>query len=222
MEVKILGISGSMRKDSGTEHAVQEALKAAQEIDADITTEFISLNSKKINTCIHCDRCFKKGTLCALKDDFQEVQKSFLEADGFILGSPVYNMNVTPVLSAFMSRVRPTYLVHPGHFTRKVGGAIAVGGGRNGGQEMTILNIHNFYQTYEILCCGGSLAEPAGAMLWSRDGSREGAKNDAPGNMGAVRIGKRVAQTAAFLKFGWECFEKEGKNIYITQKWFDY
>lgn len=222
MPVKILGINGSARKISGTEYVLKEALEAAKEIDADIKTEFISLRNKNIKMCIHCDGCFRKKSLCIVEDDFQDVQKSFLEADGYIFSSPVYNMNVTPVMNAFMSRIRPTYLVFPGHFTPRVGGAIAVGGGRNGGQEMTILAIHNFYQTYEILCCGGSIHEPAGGMVWSGDGSYEGAIKDKAGIEGAQRLGKRVAQTAAFLKFGWEHFKKEFKTIYQTENWWEY
>ncbi len=222
MKVKILGINGSFRKKSGTEFALEQALEAAKEIDADVETELISLRNKNIKMCIHCDGCFRKNSLCIVQDDFQEVQKAFLEADGYILSSPVYNMNVTPVMNAFMSRVRPTYLVYPGHFTRRVGGAVVVGGGRNGGQEMTILTIHNFYQTYEILCCGGSIHEPAGAMIYSVDGSYEGATKDKVGIEGAQRLGKRISQTAALLKSGWEQFEKDNKTIYQTENWWEY
>lgn len=222
MTVKILGICGSVRKDSGTETAVKEALTAASQIDADVATEYISLRNKKIKMCMHCDNCFKNKSLCAIQDDFQEIQEAFLNADGYIVGSPVYNMNITPVLNAFMSRVRPTYLVYPGHFTGRAGGSLVVGGGRNSGQEIATLIIHGFFQTYEILCCGGSLHEPGGAMLWSKDGSPAGARLDAQGLEGARRLGKRIAQTAAILKHGMEKMEQDGRKIYKTEQWFEY
>jgi multimeric flavodoxin WrbA len=220
MKVKILGMSGSVRKESGTEYAVKEALKAAEQVDADIETRYISLKRKNIRMCIHCDGCYKNQSRCVVRDDYREVEDQFLEADGYIMASPVYNMNVTPVMQAFMSRIRAVYLEYPGHFTRRVGGAIAVAGGRNGGQEMTILNIHNFYQTYEIICCGGSLFEPAGGMVWSVDGSPQGAKNDEEGIEGSRRLGQRIAQTAAFLKMGYEQFEKEGRSVKETKNWY--
>jgi len=222
MSVILLGISGSLRKDSGTEYAVREALSAAQEIDGDIETQFISLRNKKIRSCIHCDMCFKKNSLCVVQDDFQEVQEAFLKADGYIIGSPCYNMSITPVLSSFMSRIRPVYLPYPGHFNGKVGGALVVGGGRNSGLEMSLLTIHNFYMTYEILCSGGSLHEPAGAVIWSVDGSFQGAKNDQAGLESARRLGMRVAQMALILKTGLATLEQAGKRIYKTTSWFEY
>lgn len=221
MEIKILGIAGSARNQSGSRYALEQALLAAKEIDADVTTRLISLRGKKISMCVHCDNCVKNKSLCCIKDDFQEVQQAFLEADAYIFSSPVYNMTATPIFHAFMSRIRPTLMVDPGHFTGKVGGAICVGGGRNSGQEMTLLSFQNFFYTYEILSCGGSLHEPAGAALCSVDGSFDGARNDIQGIESARRLGKRIAQTSAILKYGCRALENEGKTIYHTEGWWE-
>ncbi len=60
-------------------------------------------------------------------------------SDGFILGSPVYQMSVTAQMQAFINRLRPLgHNITKGHWATKVGGAIAVGGMRNGGQETTL------------------------------------------------------------------------------------
>jgi multimeric flavodoxin WrbA len=217
--IKILGICGSYRK-GGTEFAVKEALEGATEIDEDVETKYISLLGKRIAPCIHCDRCIKENSLCLVKDDFKDIQDEFLKADGYIIGSPVYNMGITPLLQSFLSRLRPVYLVYPGMFSNKVGGAIATGGCRNGGQEMAVLNILNAYFTYEILPCGGEMGDYSGAKLWSGDGSVEGGMKDELGLKGARRLGKRVAQTASLLKLGWEKATAEGRKIAVTDHWF--
>lgn len=220
MSVKVLGICGSYRK-GGTEAAVKEALSGACEIDEEVQTEYVSLRGKNIRPCIHCDRCIKGKTLCCVEDDFQDIQDKFLDADCYIIGSPVYNMGITPVLQSFMSRIRPVYVVYPGIFSRKVGGALAVGGDRNGGQEMAVLNILNFYLAYEILCCGGEIGDYSGAKLWSgEDGSAEGAVRDERGMRGARRLGRRVAQVTSLLKLGWEKASSDGSRIYVTDHWF--
>jgi len=134
-EVKVLGICGSHRAKGATEYSVKKALEAAETVPG-ITTQYVGLRGKKIGHCIHCNQCIKNNCLCVIEDDFQEVQQMFLDADAYIIGSPVYQMNSTPLLQDFCSRLRPTYLVHPGHFTNRVGGAIATGGTRHGGQEV--------------------------------------------------------------------------------------
>ena len=62
-------------------------------------------------------------------------QKVF-NADVIILGSPVFEMGMTPQLSAVLSRFRPNYILmrdNPNAFYDKLGAAIAVGGTWNGG-----------------------------------------------------------------------------------------
>lgn len=221
MGLKILGISGSYRKDSGTGEAVREALKGAASIDPEVETDFISLRKKDIAPCIHCDGCWRKQSLCIVKDDFQELQQRFLEADGYIIGSPVYNMNYTPVLDAFFSRMRPVYLEYPGHFTRRIGAAIAVGANRNGGQEMVLINIQNFFSTYEILTCGGTFHDPGGTCLVTVDGSYEEALKDSHGMKSAFRVGQRLAQSAALLKFGEEEYDRRGYALARTSAWYE-
>lgn len=202
-KVLILGISGSNRK-AGTEYCVKQALRAAEESISGTITRYLSLKGKKISFCIHCDRCIKERCLCTVKDDFQEIQGAFLEADGYIIGTPVYNMNCTPLLQAFFSRLRPLFLVHPGIVANRVGGAIAVGGTRHGGQESAILAIRNFYLTFEILVTGGPSDNYGGAAVWSRDRAEEGVIEDAIGMEKVVGLGRRIAEVAWVLKKGKE------------------
>ncbi len=156
-----------------------------------------------------------------IQDDFQEIYEDFLEADGYIIGNPVYEMTFTPVLLAFFSRIRCTYVLHPGHYTTKVGAALSVGGHRHGGQETTLVGIHKFFNTNDIITCGGTFKYPGGGCVWSVDGTYEGAVNDSMGLDSAYQVGRRLAQTTALVKFGAERYEKEGYNLSKITGWYD-
>jgi multimeric flavodoxin WrbA len=219
VEVKILGISGSHRKEGATEYSVKKALEAASTVP-NVTTEFVSLRGKKISHCIHCNKCIKDETLCIIKDDFQEVQEMFLNADGYILGSPVYQMNSTPLIQDFCSRLRPTYLVYPGHFANRVGGAITTGGTRHGGQEMALLTLKNVFLTYEILVTGGPGGNYCGASVWSMDKKAAGAEEDLVGMEKVVGLGRRIGEAALILKAGKQALLDAGIELKKESLWF--
>ncbi|MDO9097889.1 MAG: flavodoxin family protein [Candidatus Methanoperedens sp.] len=103
--MKILGISGSPRAKGNTDILVQEALRAASGMGA--KTEFIALSGKKIKPCIGCGTCYtgnSKG-ICVIKDDdIPRIYEAMKEADGIIVGSPVYFLSVTAQLKALFDR----------------------------------------------------------------------------------------------------------------------
>lgn len=203
MLVKILGVSGSPRK-AATQYVVQEALRAAGEISG-VETEFIELRGKEIHYCIHCDRCIKEqADYCpTFKDDMHPLYAKLLDADGFIFGSPVYQMSPTALLQAFMNRFRPLgRYISKGHWATKVGGALAVGGTRHGGQETTLESINNFFFCNGFTVVSGGIFAYNGGSVWSNDRKIEGAQSDEVGLSTARVVGRRVAVTAKLLKAG--------------------
>lgn len=210
MKVRILGISGSPRKGA-TQYCVQEALLAATEI-VGINTEFIDLRGKEIHPCIHCNRCIEKQLdYCpTFSDDMRGYYEVILHSDGFILGSPVYQMNVTAQMQAFINRLRPLgHYITKGHWATKVGGAIAVGGMRNGGQETTLESLNNFFLCNGMIVVSGGIFAYNGAAVWSNDKKEQGAREDKIG-MDSVRVlGRRVGVIAKILKIGLVNLEEE-------------
>ena len=202
-QVKIVGVSGSPRKGA-TQYCVREALLAATEISG-ISTEFIDLKAKEIHPCIHCNRCIKERLdYCpTFSDDMRDYYDIILHSDGFILGSPVYQMNVTAQIQSFINRLRPLgHYITKGHWATKVGGAIAVGGMRNGGQETTLESLNNFFLCTGMIVVSGGIFAYNGAAVWSNDKKEQGAKEDSEG-MDSVRvIGRRVGLIAKILKIG--------------------
>ena len=138
--LKVVGIVGSPRANSNTEFMVQTTLDELNK--SGIKCELITLHDKEINYCVGCDSC-KKTNECVIKDDMQELTKKVKEADGIIMGSPVYFGDMTGLAKSFIDRLRPLRNIHA--FKYKVCGAISTGGFRNGGQETTIHSIYDFF-----------------------------------------------------------------------------
>ncbi|MEL7608679.1 MAG: flavodoxin family protein [Bacillota bacterium] len=199
--IKILGISGSPRREA-TEYAVQAALAAAKAFDDRIETQYISFKGKKILPCCHCNACVrKKDGRCVLHDDLDDVLQSFLEADGYLIGSPVYTYCPTPQIIAMFNRMRPWRMCFPSDLMiGRVGGAIAVGATRNGGQEITIQIIHNMLLAREILVVGGSSGYYTGGTIWNQNKDAQGAAEDEIGLPSVEDIGRRVARYALMLR----------------------
>jgi multimeric flavodoxin WrbA len=213
MKVKILGVSGSPRKGN-TEILVQEALRAAEEIP-DVKTEFVTLRGKKISPCLACYQCVKNRTYCVIKDDMQDLFPKIAEADGLILGSPVYFHTVSAQLKAFMDRT--TWLVKSKFFpempikvdfSRKVGGAIAVGFDRHGGVEHTLATIIHYFLSLDMIVVSGfTPTSYIGAAAWTLGESSlklDAVKADNLGLEASRQVGKRVAEIAKAIKIGLE------------------
>ena len=202
--VKILGISGSPRHKSCYD-AMTAALGAAAQVEG-VETELVELRGKKINPCIHCNKCVREGSdRCTVyTDDMTPLYDKVWEADGLLIMCPVYDMNITPQLAAFFSRFRSAWMLSskdPYFFMKKVGAAMAVGGTRNGGQEGIIHNIHNWYSTHGILVCPGGGAIYAGASFWNPgDGSTT--MDDPIGMENARNLGAKLAVVTKALKSG--------------------
>jgi len=212
--VRILGISGSPTRRGATDYAVRQALKAAEEVPG-VSTTYWSVSGKRIGFCIHCDKCVRQKAMCCIEDDIKSLEPLVLEADGFIIGSPVYDMNISAQLAACFNRLRPMYIVHPGGLKNKVGGAIALGGTRHGGQGTAILAIHDFYLMHEMLVCGGAGGCYSGGTVWTKDGRAKGAEADEIG-MNTVRgLGHAVAEATVVAALGRGRWQEEERSLQI-------
>jgi len=202
---KILCVCGSPRSGA-TEYALKVAMDAMAAIPG-VETELLLLKGKKLNFCIHCDKCIREGAdRCTLyQDDMTPWYDRLYEADGYLVASPVYDMGITGQLTTFFNRFRATYTIlkdNPGYFMKKVGGAIAVGGTRNGGQESAIKIIHDFFNTQGLTVVNGSMAGYAGASVWSQDRRAEGAAADVFGMQNCVDLGVKLAEMALIIERG--------------------
>ncbi|OYT63341.1 Fe-S cluster protein [Methanosarcinales archaeon ex4484_138] len=177
--MRLLGISASPRK-AATDYVVREALRIAGET-AEVESEYFSLRGKKINFCIHCDHCIRKGE-CVHKDAMLELYPLLIWADAIVIGTPVYQGTVSGQAKVMMDRCRAIVARDIHALRGKVGGAVAVGGDRSGGQEIAIRTIIDFYLINEITPVGGgAFGANLGCVIWSQDKKAEGAAADSEG-----------------------------------------
>ena len=186
----ILGICGSPRK-MATDHVLVEALKMLEE--RGFQTALFSVRGKNISPCKHCDYCLKNKE-CVVKDDMYQLYPLFREAEGFVIATPVYNGGLSAQTKAVIDRTRATLAADPRALRGKPGMAIAVGGDRMGGQELTIQQIHTFYILNGMMpISGGFFGANLGATFWSKD-TLEGVKEDAEGFRSLRKTVKKFAE----------------------------
>lgn len=146
--MKIVGISGSPRKEGNTEILVHQALKPFYEKGWEVTEFFLS--SKSINPCTGCEMCRSSGKCIIQDDDMEMLLNEFESCNALIIGSPVYYRNVSAQLKALFDR---SYVTNDKKLLEgKLGGAIAVGRGEGGGQSLVLSIIHNYYLSSGALC----------------------------------------------------------------------
>lgn len=101
--MKVLLINGSPRVDGCTARALEEVIKVLNEEGID--TELVNIGNKPIRSCIACGGCRQKG-ICVFDDDLLvSVAKKFEEADGLIVGSPVYYASPNGAIISLLDRL---------------------------------------------------------------------------------------------------------------------
>ena len=136
----IVGISASPRKDGNSERILRFTSEELRNRGHETTEIFLS--EKKIEPCIACGCCKEKGE-CANDESANYVNNLLKHADVILVVTPVYFGSMSAQLKALFDKTLP--LRRSGFLLKgKKGGAIAVGGSRNGGQELTVKDIHSW------------------------------------------------------------------------------
>jgi len=99
--MKILAVSGSPRKKGNTVILLERVLEGAKSEGAE--TELFSVAGKDIGGCDGCWSCMKAGN-CHIKDDMTELYDKLLQADGIVLGTPIYFWGMTSQMKAIIDR----------------------------------------------------------------------------------------------------------------------
>ena len=193
--MKVVGISCSPRKGKSTFYALETCLQAAKEAASGVETILIELSEMKINGCIACGKCMKVLE-CSQEDDFVKMIPILSDSElaALVIATPVYFGSMTSQCKAFLDRCvmfrRNGFLLR-----NKVGGVIAVGGVRNGGQELAIQAVQAAMLVQDMVVVSeGRPTSHYGATLWS--GHPDGIEKDAFGLETARNLGKRVAEVA--------------------------
>ena len=135
--MKVLMINGSPKPKGCI--ATAFAIAAEEFAAAGVKCEQVMVGNKDVRGCIACLQCRKLGK-CVFDDIVNECAPKLAEADGIIIGSPVYYGNPNGTILSFMQRL----LYSSGVDVRmKVGASIV--SCRRGGNSATFEALNQFF-----------------------------------------------------------------------------
>ncbi|MBR1443491.1 MAG: flavodoxin family protein [Firmicutes bacterium] len=135
--MKILLINGSPRANGCIGRALKEIAETLK--DDGVESEMIHIGNKDIRGCIACMSC-AKNKKCVFDDAVNEVAEKFKEADGMVIGSPVYYGSANATAVAFLDRL---FFSTPFDKSWKVGAAVA--SARIGGTTATFDELNKYF-----------------------------------------------------------------------------
>lgn len=142
--MKVVAVNGSPHEKGNTYTAL---CIAKQELEAQgIEVEVLQLGKLDFTGCRGCGGCFKTGE-CVFGDDvFKKSCAKLYEADGIILGSPVYYASMNGSLKCFLDRC---FYQSQGRMRHKVAAAIAVS--RRAGDMTTFDELLKYFLISEMV-----------------------------------------------------------------------
>lgn len=135
--MKVILINGSPNGHGCTYTALKEVEKTLR--TEDIETEMLYLGNKPIAGCIGCGYCKKQGK-CVQDDKVNEVLERVLQADGLVIGSPVYFASAAGQATAFLDRL---FCVGSSRFANKLGASVV--SCRRGGATATFDQLNKYF-----------------------------------------------------------------------------
>ena len=135
---KVILLNGSPKANGCTATALAEVIKVLNEEGID--TELIHVGNKAVRGCVCCGSCGNTGK-CVFDDDLvNEVARKFEEADGLIVGSPVYYASPNGTILSFLDR-----LFFSSHFSKHMKVGAAVTSCRRGGNTASFDVLNKYF-----------------------------------------------------------------------------
>ena len=136
-KLKVLMLNGSPREHGNIALAFQEMEQVFRENG--VESENILLGKKDIRGCIACETC-RKNKKCVFDDIVNELADKFREADGLVIGSPVYFGSANGTLMSALQR-----LFYSTSFDKSLKAGAAVVSARRSGCTATFDELNKFF-----------------------------------------------------------------------------
>ncbi|MDO5118364.1 MAG: flavodoxin family protein [Eggerthellaceae bacterium] len=178
---KVLMLNGSPKANGCTATALSEMRAIFTE--EGVETELIHVGNKDIRGCLGCGSCFKTGR-CVIDDLVNEIAPKLEEADGLVIGSPVYYASPNGTILAFLDR-----LFFSTHFSKHMKVGASVVSARRGGTTATFDALNKYFTI--------SGMPVASSTYWNQvhGSSAEDVKKDAEG----LQTVRNLARNMSFL-----------------------
>ncbi len=136
-KLKVLMLNGSPRAKGNIALAFHEMEKVFDEYG--IEHENILLGRMDIRGCIACETCRERGK-CVFDDIVNELAQKFEEADGLVIGSPVYYGSANGTLMSALQR-----LFYSTSFDKSMKAGASVVSARRSGCTATFDELNKFF-----------------------------------------------------------------------------
>ena len=136
--MKVLMINGSPHAQGCTYTALNEMEKVFSKYG--IECEIVQVGNMAVRGCVACGTCKTKGS-CVFDDVVNELAAKLEQADGLVLGSPVYYASSNGTLSSVLDRL--FYSSSSKDKTMKVGAVVA--SARRGGLTATYDQMNKYF-----------------------------------------------------------------------------
>ena len=197
---KVLLLNGSPHVHGCTATALDEMIKVFEE--EGVETELIQVGIKEIRGCVACGTCSLKGK-CVFDDLVNEVAPKFEQADGLVVGSPVYYGSPNGTIISFMVR-----LFYSTEFSKQMKVGAAVVSCRRGGNTASFDALNKYFTI--------SGRPVASSTYWNQvhGFTAEDVKKDLEG----LQTMRNLARSMSFMikafadakeKYGYPVFEKD-------------
>ena len=105
---KIIIIDGGPRRAMNTARMLQQFAEGVISVNEEIEIKSFRLYDLDYKGCMSCMACKVKGkaaNICKFKDPLTPILEEIAQADGLVLGSPVYFGDVTGQMRTFLERL---------------------------------------------------------------------------------------------------------------------
>lgn len=142
--MKVVAFNGSPRKDGNTYYSLKYVIDELERQGIDV--ELCHIGDKNIKGCTGCRKCaINKDEKCVIDDGINELIQKMKNADGILLGSPVFFSAIGSTMKVFLDRATFVSSSNGNIFRGKVGAPI-VAVRRSGG--IPAFNQLNNYLSY--------------------------------------------------------------------------
>ena len=136
-KLKVLLLNGSPRTNGNIAVALHEMEQVFEKEGVEYET--VALGKLDIRGCLACESCRKTGK-CVIDDIVNELAQKFEEADGLVIGSPVYYGSANGTLMSALQR-----LFYSTHFDKSLKVGASVVSARRSGCTATFDELNKFF-----------------------------------------------------------------------------
>ncbi len=190
--MKVLLVNGSPHAEGNTFVALNEMRQifTAEGVESQI----LHIGNQDIRGCIACRSCAKNGR-CCFDDAVNKSAHLFEEADGLVVGTPVYYASANATLIAYLDR-----LFFSTHFDKRMKVGAAVAAARRGGLTATFDELNKYFTI-----CGMPIAS---GQYWNGIHGRDlgEASHDAEGLQQMRTLARNMVFLMKSIRLGKEQF----------------